>query len=425
MWRPLQGTGVRHLLKGGSILLALPTLIWAVALPCLFGVVVWTGGADRSSKAGEYCHIERVASPPGLGEISRSPGSGTTTLKLEPKSGRGIAIFEHGDKQIEGCGSLLILENFTTPTGYEASIFKREVGGGLHRAPIETAWFTASVYDLEELLPAGLTGAQEWGLSVQPIDANAINGGKSVTRISFSEPALSPPTVSAVSAMVMTRWTQFRPWSGQSINVLSDTGDDGFTWGRPTFIVGVSVLLAMVMAIALFRANRRELILAMAPPILISWLIIDVTWLHNLRQQRQETKLLYHDQSEPTVLADESDRRLATIANEVKDLTPDSNQPILVVGPNAFSRARLFYHLLPMNAVMVKHGLERVRYERSPERLSGVYVVLIDGSAAEFVAEAGRLRAEPDVSIPVKLIERGRDWTMLRISPPPERDSSG
>lgn len=424
MWRSWQITGIRQLPKRGTILLALPTLIWTAALLCLFGIVVWTGGADRSPNAGEYCHIERVSSPPGLGQISRSPGSGTTTLELEPKSGRGIAIFEHGGKQIEGCGSLLILANFTIPTGYEVSIFKREVGGGLHRAPIETAWFTASVYDLEQLLPAGLRGAQEWGLSVQPIDANAMKGGTS-NRISFSEPALSLPTASAVSAMFMTRWTQFRPWSGQSINVLSDTGNGGFTWRRPTFLVGLSLLLAMAVAILLFRANRRELLLAMVPPVVVSWLVVDVLWQHNLSQQRQETALLYQDDPEPTILADESDRRLAAIAEEVKGLAPNAEAPILVVGPDAFSRARLFYHLLPRNAVMVSHGLGRVHYERSPKRLSDAYVVLVDGSAPEFVAETGQLQAEPDVSIPVKMVASGRDWKLLQISPPPERDQSG
>lgn len=397
--------------------LVLPLLFWAASATVLLCVVI--AGRAGTFEAGEECRLTEAFTPSGFGALDTNDHF---RLRVDRETGRGLLVLPGLADKLNRCSSLLAFDSLELPAGYEVSIFRRDPVEGLRATPVQGAWLMPTVYDLGRLFDTPAARATEWGLSIAPIHQSVPGSDRSSHELSFGSIQLAEPSYSAAASALLTEWTAFRPWSGRSINVLDGTGGAEFPWGRPVFILGVSLLPALVLGGAMLRRQPRLLVIGMVLPIVLSWLLADAIWHRNLTMQLEESSLLYDEGEVEPVLAHGSDERLASIARSVRDAVAGTDRPVLIVAPTAFQRARLYYHLLPLRAVQIRYGLSQVSYGRSPEDLEGAYVVVFRGGDVRYEPRQAHLTGGTPLKITVEPVIRREDWVLLRIRAPSDRE---
>lgn len=396
--------------------LFLPLLFWAASVTVLLCVLIASRAGDF--EAGKKCRLTEAFTPSGFGALDTSDHF---RLRVDRETGRGLVVLPGLADKLDRCSPLLAFDSLEVPAGYEVSIFRRDPDEGLRATPVQSAWLVPTVYDLERLFDTPAARATEWGLSIAPVHQAVPDSDESGHELTFAAIELAEPSYATAVSAAVTGWTAFRPWSGRSINVLDDTGREEFPWGRPVFILGVSLIPALVLGWVMLRRQPRLLVIGMVLPIALSWLLVDAVWQRNLALQLKESSLLYEREDFEPVLAG-SDERLASIARPVRDAVAGTDRPVLIVAPTAFQRARLYYHLLPLRAVQIRSGLSQVSYGRSPEDLEGAYVVLLQGGDVRYEPRQAHLTGETRLKITVEPVIRREDWVLLRIRAPSGRE---
>lgn len=175
-------------------------------------------------------------------------------------------------------------------------------------------------------------------------------------------------------AMAVKRsdWFGYWPWALMSISAL---GPDASAPRGHSFVpllalgsVGSVGLLALML-----RWRARRLMLAAIGMTLLGWLTLDVVWLANLTSRHRMTRQLYAGKSWDERAALVADSDLVAAAARVRNALAEAPRGVrvLVDADADFTRARLAYHLLPLNlawANVVGFG--------KPEQRAGSYLVL-------------------------------------------------
>lgn len=196
-------------------------------------------------------------------------------------------------------------------------------------------------------------------------------------------------------AVRMHDWFGRQSWELMSLSALGPDSARPRGWPLPPllFLIAVTPVLFGVLLLGWRgRLLARHAVIAL----LLAWLVLDLRWLHNLHGRHTGTRTIYaglpaeaRARLQPDQATfDGAARVRAALADE------DPHTRIFVDAGSDYVRARLLYHLLPLNVAPVN----LVTYG-TPEQRAGAIVVLFDARSPRFDADTGLLHFA-DVGMP-------------------------
>lgn len=201
----------------------------------------------------------------------------------------------------------------------------------------------------------------------------------------------------------MQDWFGPRSWALLSLSALGP--DSALPKGRslvaPVVLGAVVVVLLGVLILGWRRTILvRHALLACA----LAWLLLDLRWLHGFQARHAATQDIYKG-----LPAEERQRRLPDqalydSAQMVRRVLggQEKNLRVFVDAGSDFQRARLLYHLLPMNVAPVN----MVRYGTAAQR-AGAILVLYNVRALRYDAAAGTLVGSDEPMLATELFDLG------------------
>lgn len=403
-----------------SVWILLPLFGWCLCAASLTALVVLQQekGVDESSSV--TCVVRDITTPSGLGTLSPPEEAGAWRLTASPRTGNGLMVFHSGLTADWPCGPLLRLSGFRQAPGFDVKLFARTRDGTLEDATLTAPFLETAVFDVADLIESDLDSVAEWGLAISPAHPNVLDQSTTGGYVQLESAALLPRSPLPAIRVWLTEWLSFHPWSGPSINVVGQPPGEGFAWWRPNFAFGVSLIPAVLIALLIFRRERHKLLISIALPVALAWLLSDLAWQRNLAAQNQETRLFYPDHQPPGVLAQHSDERLAAISRWIESHVTDPQARIFIVAPGPFERERLYYHLLPRRAAWIYPNWTNLPTGVDPHEIQGDYLVLFPGTALTYDAGQGLLLRGRPRSLPVRPVAAYEDIQLLEIHAPPE-----
>lgn len=218
------------------------------------------------------------------------------------------------------------------------------------------------------------------------------------------EAQLWSPSWRGAWAARMQDWFGPRSWALLSLSALGP--DSALPKGRSLVAPVVLGALAAVLLGVLVLGWRGQAVL---PPailaVALAWLLLDLSWLHGLHARHASTGEIYSG-----LPAEERQRRLpdqalydsAQMVRRVLGGSSERNLRVFVDAGADFQRARLLYHLLPMNVAPVNMvGLG------TPEQRAGAILVLYNVERLRYDAGDGMLRDATGAMPAIELFDLG------------------
>jgi hypothetical protein len=190
---------------------------------------------------------------------------------------------------------------------------------------------------------------QEIGFAQYP-GAQSVPPGSAFRPFVLRDAQLWSPSWSGALAARMQDWFGARSWALMSLSALGP--DAALPPGRSLVLMMIIGMAATVLLGAWLLAWRRATLGRMTLIVaVVAWLVLDLRWLHGLHARHAATRDAYAD-----LPASERQRRLPdqTVFDSAQMLrkvlaheAPETR--VFVEAGSDFERARLMYHLLPMN----------------------------------------------------------------------------
>lgn len=238
----------------------------------------------------------------------------------------------------------------------------------------------------------------EFGLSEFPT-AQSVPPELGFRPFSLDVVTLESPSWQGALAIKRCDWFGYWPWALMSISAL---GPDATAPRGHSLVLMVTLGLAGSFALLAIGAGgaRRWLRLGVVLAAL-AWLALDLRWLAGLAMRHAVTRELYAGKawSERQALVPDSDVRAAALAVHQALDGIDRRTRVFVEANSDYNRARLVYHLQPLNT-----GPANITGYGSEEQRRGAYLVLYgtdagptyDASRRALVqADSSTLAAEP------------------------------
>ncbi|MEO8672697.1 MAG: hypothetical protein ABI411_15365 [Tahibacter sp.] len=238
-----------------------------------------------------------------------------------------------------------------------------------------------------------LSGEAEWRGEIAEIGFAEYPAAQSVP----AEEGFAPFTLSSVElwtdswagalSCAWHDWFAPRSWALLSISALGP--DAAARHGRSLVLLIASGIGGTLVLLAVFGVRgslrlRRQVILVIA----VGWVALDLLWLQNLFGRHAATRVIYAGKSAEERQALVPDSALGRAALRVRDAigAASAEGHIIVDASSDYERARLIYHLLPMN---VAPG-NLFPYVDMP-RFEGSLLVLYALNTPEYDAESAQL----------------------------------
>ena len=196
----------------------------------------------------------------------------------------------------------------------------------------------------------GWTGrVVEIGFAQYPV-AQSVSPATAFQPFALVEARLEPVSWSGALAVRMTDWFGARQWQLLSLSAL---GPDGAVRsGRSLVLMMVLGVGGMIVLTAWIRRWRgRRLAQWAAGMVVLTWLLLDLRWLIELHDRIAGTRAVYAALAPDVRQAVVPDQALSDAANSLREhlAAEASGARVLVDAGSDYERARLIYHLLPLN----------------------------------------------------------------------------
>lgn len=161
---------------------------------------------------------------------------------------------------------------------------------------------------------------------------------------------LEPVSWRGMLAVRRSDWFGYRPWALMSVSAL---GPDSAAPRGPSFVFGIALgtLGTFMLGAWLLGWRTRRLATATFVATATAWLALDLRWLENLHARHAGTREIYAGKSWRVREALVADSAVYAAASRVREVL--ANEPrgmrVIVDAPSDYERARLVYHLQPLN----------------------------------------------------------------------------
>lgn len=226
----------------------------------------------------------------------------------------------------------------------------------------------------------------EIGLAEYP-GAQSVPPGAAFRPFTLLGVELQSPSWSGALASRRHDWFGRQNWELMSLSAIGPDSPQPRGWPLPVLVVlaaaGAWLAGLVVLRWRGGRAARAALLLAA-----VAWLLLDLRWLHNFHGRHQATRAVYAGLDAGQRAALQPDQAAFDAAARVREALAglDTDTRVFVDAGSDYQRARLLYHLLPLNVAPVN----LVTYG-TPAQRAGAVVVLFDARAPRWQPEAGLL----------------------------------
>jgi len=156
-------------------------------------------------------------------------------------------------------------------------------------------------------------------------------------------------------SLLFNFWREYKPLSYVAINHL-EANQQIPLFAQPF----IFMLLWMSVSIVLILLTmKRQMILLIA---LVAWLFFDLLQLNNMRKVSQWTNEVYSEKSKIHVdqqLYDIAMRVRSILGLDLDNVNKLKNTKVLVLSSDKYQRARVIYHMLPVNSSFLDINLEK------------------------------------------------------------------
>jgi hypothetical protein len=206
-------------------------------------------------------------------------------------------------------------------------------------------------------------------------------------------------------------WLQYQPWSYRSINHTK-------LYQHLPFYAQPLVFILMWLFSALFIIyviDKKIASLQLIFMIIAAWVYLDIIYLQNNAQRNSWVQSIYANGDKPL-----PDEELNKLAKQVKSLLGLKNNKlevikshkVLILSSDRYHRARLIYHMLPVNSSFLDEAIEKnVRATVQP----GDYILSYDFIGNPIEPDQGQLNINT-TTIKVKEIAHGAKFSIMRVT---------
>ncbi len=253
----------------------------------------------------------------------------------------------------------------------------------------------------EQVGAVDLSKLPEWRGTITEIGFAEFPGAQSVPPSRAFRPfsllnvELQSPSWQGAWAVRRNDWFGRQSWELMSLSALGPDSARPRGWPLPPLLF-LAAVFTLALALLVLRWRGHQFARAGVIVLLLAWLALDLRWLHNLHGRHASTRAIYAGLPAVERARLQPDQATfdgaARVRAALADEHPDTR--IFVDAGSDYVRARLLYHLLPLNVAPVN----LVTYG-TPEQRAGAIVVLFDARAPRFDADTGLLHFA-DVGMP-------------------------
>jgi hypothetical protein len=222
----------------------------------------------------------------------------------------------------------------------------------------------------------------------------------------------SPSWHGALAARV-DDWLGRRSWTFMAMSALGP--DTAMPRGAALpAVLAIALAGSLALALLLGGGDRRRVLRAVAVAVALAWLALDLRWLHGLHGRHQGTRDIYAGMTAQQRWTMPADQDLLRAALRVRSSIPDGDEalPVLVDAGSDFQRARLYYHLLPLNVA----PLNTVGAAALTDL--GAAIVVVYAPSRPILDAATGLMDLYGVKVPARLLAVDRHLQVFRIGNP-------
>ena len=293
-----------------------------------------------------------------------------------------------------------------------ALVFRRQDDPDLQVVTIAGAGAGAATVRLADL-PAWRGRIVELGFAQYP-GAQSVPPTRAFQPFTVVGAELWSPSWHGALAARLGDWVGRRSWTFLAMSALGL--DTGMPRGASLpLVLAIAVAGSLLLALLLVRGERRRIARAAAIAAAVAWLALDLRWLHGLHARHQGTRDIYAGMTAVQRGSMPADQDLLRAALRARSSIPDGedNLPVLVDAGSDFQRARLYYHLLPLNvAPMNTVGAAALT------QLPAAILVVYAPAAPVFDAVAGTVVLS-GATVPARLLMAEGHLQVYRIGTPP------
>jgi hypothetical protein len=320
-----------------------------------------------------------------------------TALRVTAIAGGNGALQVHPLQALEAADFSILRYRFDgLPRTLELTfVFRRENEDDVQVVTVPGTGDGWASFDLS-LVPGWHGRISEIGIAEHP-GAQSVPPAVAFRPFSLERVELQSRSWSGVLAARWHDWFGRQNWELMSLSALGP--DSSQPRSRPLApMLAIGVLGTVLLGWAIARWRGPVLIRGAAVVVLLAWLLLDLRWLHNLHHRHAATRDIYAGRpvSERARLL--PDQATAHAAGRVRELLGDldADTRVFVDSGSDFTRARLFYHLLPLNLAPVN----LVGYGTPVQRANAIVVLFgqtqpsFDRSQGVLLFDTGPMPAE-------------------------------
>ncbi|HHL32014.1 MAG TPA: hypothetical protein ENJ41_05455 [Oceanospirillales bacterium] len=206
-------------------------------------------------------------------------------------------------------------------------------------------------------------------------------------------------------------WLQYQPWSYRSINHTKLYQHLPF-YAQPLVFILMWLFSALFIVYVIDKKVGNVTLIVL---VTTAWVYLDIIYLHNNVQRNSWVQSIYANGDKPL-----PDEELNKLAKQVKTLLGLKNNKldklkyhkVLILSSDRYHRARLIYHMLPVNSSFLDEAIEKnVRATVQP----GDYILSYDFIGNPIKPDQGQLNIST-TTIKVKEIAQGDKFSIMRVT---------
>ena len=204
-------------------------------------------------------------------------------------------------------------------------------------------------------------------------------------------------------------WLKYEAWSYRSINHLKMNSLLPI-YAQPLIFILMWLSVCVVIFLFVFRKTKINLWML----IVSAWLFLDMLFLHNYSAKNNWVNAIYVADEKP--LPDEELNKLALQIKSLLGLNNDriakiKKHKVLVLSPDRYQRARLIYHMLPVNSSFLDKNSEA---NGKAKVKPGDFILSYHSANNPQKPISGQLQIN-DLNINVKEIAHGNKFSIMRV----------
>ena len=209
-------------------------------------------------------------------------------------------------------------------------------------------------------------------------------------------------------SLLSSYWFKYEGWNYRSINHLR-LNETLPVYAQPLIFILIWLVISLLVSILFFKTRINPFIY-----IFIAWLFLDIIFLQNLHQKNNWALENYstNDKTLP-------DKELNELALQVKSLlglnsnkiNEIKNNKVLILSSDRYQRARLIFHMLPVNSSFLDEHMEKSAIANVQ---SGDYILSYDVSSNPERPSLGTLQIN-QLTIKVKEIAHGTHFSIMEV----------